>query len=74
MSTRDIISLIDAEIAKLQQARTLIAPVAESQYTTVAKVEPKKKWTHSPEVRKRIANAQRKRWAKIFAAQMKAGE
>jgi hypothetical protein len=68
MSTADIISLIDAEIAKFQEARALIAPVAESQYTIVAIVKPEKKRTHSPEARKRIADAQRKRWAKILAA------
>jgi hypothetical protein len=70
MSTSDIISLIDAEIATFQQARALIAPIAKSQYTTVTIVKPRKKPKFSPEALQRIAEGQHRRWA----AQKKAGK
>jgi hypothetical protein len=67
MTLKDIVAQIDAEIAKLQQARSLLvasgASVA-SPKTSKAKSKPtKKKRTLSPEARARIADAQRKRWA-----------
>jgi hypothetical protein len=61
MSTSDIISLIDAEIATFQQARALIAPIAKSQYTTVTIVKPRKKPKFSPEALQRIAEGQHRR-------------
>jgi hypothetical protein len=65
MTPPDLLSLIDAEISRLEQARALIAAVAKSQYTTAATDKTrKKKRTLSPEARRRIAEAQRKRWAK----------
>src|ERR1035437_10597587 len=74
MDSQSIISAIDAEIAKLQQARSLLASGGEvSRVTTrkTAKVraEPTKR-VISPEARARIAEAQRKRWAaaKVNAA------
>lgn len=67
MNTEWIVAALDAEIARLQLARTLI-----SQSTTVAfdysgasisnDVRPKKR-DLSPAARERIAAAQRKRWA-----------
>jgi hypothetical protein len=76
-----IIAQIDAQIAKLQQARTLLAgtqtvtttgrgrpkgsknvkAVAAATATTSAKKAAKRKL--SPEGRKRIADAMKKRWA-----------
>jgi hypothetical protein len=52
MSLLDILSIIDADITRLQQARALIA-----------KKPAKAKRTLSAEARKRIGDAQRKRWA-----------
>ena len=71
MSIDSIIAQIDAEIARLTQARSLLAnrgPVAVAAVvpkTTKASAKPRKrkKRVLSPEARKRIADAQRKRWA-----------
>ena len=69
MAIDSIIAQIDAEIARLTQARSLLATLGS---TTVAVVEAKaarspakkrKKRVLSAEARKRIADAQRKRWA-----------
>jgi hypothetical protein len=65
MNTQDIISAIDAEIARLQSARSLVAgtakrrgrpPMSGTSATTTRR-------TMSAEGKKRIAEAQRKRWA-----------
>lgn len=68
MPIETLLATIDAEIAKLQQARNLIAGTGK--VTLGGKPDrigrPKKagrKRTLSPESRKRIADAQRKRWA-----------
>ena len=71
MAIDPILAQIDAEIARLTQARALLANLSP---VAVAVVEPKttnspakrkrrKKRVLSPEARKRIADAQRKRWA-----------
>ena len=71
MSTNDILALIDAEIAKLQQARALIVgPTAKKgpgrpKSTALSTVKPKKKKRNlSPEGRARIVAALKARWAK----------
>ncbi|MGB8259542.1 MAG: hypothetical protein WCE75_04295 [Terracidiphilus sp.] len=67
-----ILALIDAEIARLTQVRSLLAGVGKVSEkliaTKAAKIakapaKAKKKRVLSPEARKRIAEAQRKRWA-----------
>jgi hypothetical protein len=71
MAIESIVALIDEEIAKLTQIRTLLATTTGStSYKVVgpkAKKAPaakgKKRRVLSPEARKRIADAQRKRWA-----------
>jgi hypothetical protein len=69
MSANEILSLIDAEIASLQQARALIAGAipknspGRPKSTAVSAVKPKKKWKLSAEAREKIAEGQRKRWA-----------
>jgi hypothetical protein len=71
MSTDSILSQIDAEIARLTQVRSLLANTGKvaskvNQHKgkkTAAKVKTKKTRVLSPEARKRIADAQRKRWA-----------
>jgi len=60
MDTAQLVSEIDSEIARLQQARTLLAGVGSA---THAK-STRKKRTLSPEARARIAAAQKRRWAK----------
>ena len=71
MATDSILSQIDAEIARLKQVRSLLSglgtievavaePVAKK---APAKAARKKKRVLSPEARKRIGDAQRKRWA-----------
>jgi|HubBroStandDraft_1064217.scaffolds.fasta_scaffold32924_2 hypothetical protein len=71
MAIESIVALIDEEIAKLTQIRSLLATtgvaakkVAEAKAKkTPAKARTRKRRTLSPEARKRIADAQRKRWA-----------
>jgi len=67
MDTSQLVSEIDSEIARLQQARALLAGAGSS---THAK-SPRKKHTLSPEARARIAAAQKRRWAKQKAAAKK---
>ncbi len=69
MAIDSIIAQIDAEIARLTQARALlanlgtVAPAAAAPKAKTAKAKRRKKRVLSPEARKRIADAQRKRWA-----------
>ena len=70
MAIENILAQIDSEIARLQQARRLLAGLGNSATTTgrtagraAAKARPRKKRILSAEARKRIADAQRKRWA-----------
>jgi hypothetical protein len=69
MSEKDLLSLIDAEIADLQQARAMIAGAAKrgpgrppkTAATPVTK--PKQKRKLSPEGRARLIAAVKARWA-----------
>jgi hypothetical protein len=71
MAIESILAQIDAEIATLKQARSLLASAGlvtteVTEHTTkktAAKSKRRKKRVLSPEARKRIADAQRKRWA-----------
>ena len=78
MEVRTIIAEIDAQIAKLQQARTLLSgveaqasarrpgrPKGSKNSATATPVLPKKVAGRklSPEGRKRIADAMKRRWA-----------
>ena len=69
MANDTILSLIDAEIARLTQVRALLAKTGKvaSKIAAVkaakAPAKVKKSRVLSPEARKRIADAQRKRWA-----------
>jgi hypothetical protein len=85
MGVSDILAAIDQEIAQLQQARALlsggVAPVAKKKVgrprkivsvaAPVAKPAKKKKRNLSPEGRKRIAEAVKRRWAAQKAAAAK---
>jgi hypothetical protein len=70
MAIENILSQIDSEIARLQQARALLATMGTTTANGAgrgrkagAKAKPRKKRVLSAEARKRIADAQRKRWA-----------
>lgn len=71
MSIESILSEIDAEIARLTEVRSLLAntgkvaakAIVRKAASAPAKTKAKKKRVLSPEARKRIADAQRKRWA-----------
>jgi hypothetical protein len=73
MAIDSILAQIDAEIAKLTQVRSLLATTGKvtakvtepktEKASAKAKGKTKKKRVLSPEARKRIADAQRKRWA-----------
>ena len=71
MSINSILAQIDSEIERLQQVRSLLAGSGATASTTTerkakaapAKAKTRKKRVLSPEARKRIADAQRKRWA-----------
>jgi hypothetical protein len=86
MALKEVIALIDAEIAALKEARALLA--AESTVTVAKrkpgrprKVQPdspkvatrKKKRNLSPEGRARIAEAAKKRWAVAKKSRAKGG-
>ena len=75
MPNDSILTLINAEIARLEQVRTLLASTSKVAPTLTerkavkspakakGKAKAKKTRVLSPEARKRIADAQRKRWA-----------
>jgi hypothetical protein len=70
MDTDSIIAALDAEIERLNQARALLSK-GDNTTTSVMEARASKprrasqKRVLSPEARKRIADAQRKRWAKV---------
>jgi hypothetical protein len=78
MNTQDILSAIDAEIARLQSARSLLSGTASTKRrgrpkaASGAPVTTVKRRTMSAAGRQRVAEAQRKRWAKQKAAAKKA--
>jgi hypothetical protein len=60
----EILTQIDREIAQLQRARALLSSGSTDGYKSAAGKKPgKKKRNLSPEGRKRIAEAVRRRWA-----------
>ena len=69
MAFESILAQLDAEIARLTQARSLLANSGKvaakvtERKNSAAPVRKRKKRVLSPEARKRIADAQRKRWA-----------
>jgi hypothetical protein len=58
-----ILAAIDQEIARLQQVRVLL--LGTDVNTSNVAVENKRKRTLSAKARRAIAEAQRKRWAKV---------
>jgi hypothetical protein len=67
MNLTELLSSIDSEIARLQQARALLA--GQDGHSAARGPKPTNKHhTMSADGRARIAAAQRKRWAKLKAA------
>ncbi|HTV08417.1 MAG TPA: hypothetical protein VMD97_05170 [Candidatus Aquilonibacter sp.] len=82
MDVSRIVSEIDAEIARLQQARSALVGIASSGTVAPRRGRPKgsvnksttktrRKRNLSPEGRKRIADAMKRRWAERRAAASK---
>ena len=72
MAIENIIVEIDAEIARLKQARALLATLGTAATKAgravkkaPAKAKTRKKRVLSAEARKKIADAQHRRWAKL---------
>ncbi len=71
VNTQSIIAALDAEIAKLQNARKLLAlngkvdVIVSKHVAKNATAKKVKKRILSPEARARIAEGQRKRWAAV---------
>ena len=79
MAIENILAQIDSEIARLQQARKLLASIGDSPVSSTpsakksaVKAKRGRKRVLSAEARKRIADAQRKRWAAQRAKAKKA--
>lgn len=69
MSLNDILSAIDAEIARVEQARNLLTgPVAKRGRKPATKTANKQKRAFSAATRTAMAEAQRKRWAAVREA------
>jgi hypothetical protein len=73
VNTQEIITALDAEIARLQEVRSFIAGSSNTRRrgrppASASPVVVSKRRKLSPEARKKIAAAQRKRWAKQKAA------
>jgi hypothetical protein len=66
MAIDNIVSSIDAEIARLKQARALLSSSDGKKTATAAPVRKRRKLSKA--ARAKIADAQRKRWAKQKAA------
>ena len=65
METKEMLAQIDAEISRLQQARSILAgPGKNGRKSTKTVESARKKRKLSPEARARIAAAQKARWAK----------
>jgi hypothetical protein len=67
MTIANIVAELDAEITRLEQVKALLSNGQGSRATGVASgnvVASRRKRTLSAEARKKIAEAQRKRWAK----------
>lgn len=64
---KTILAAIDQEIARLQQARALLIGTGRTALSSIAQERPKR--VLSAKARKAIADAQRKRWAKVKSVQ-----
>jgi hypothetical protein len=68
MDTNSIIAAIDAELKRLQKARVLLSSIeGTAKKAAPSAKQPAKHRKLSAKARKAIADAQRKRWAKVKA-------
>jgi hypothetical protein len=72
MSVNDILAAIDREIERLEQARKLLTGLSTITSNSASSEPGRKRRRLSAEARKRIADAQRLRWAKQKKAASKA--
>jgi hypothetical protein len=65
MSVTGIIAELDAQIARLEQVKRLLSKARSGQLGDLAanKIASQRKRRLSPEARKKISEAQRRRWA-----------
>ncbi len=63
MTRAEVIAAIEGEIARLQEAASLLRQSSTERFTPIAK-EGKQPRALSPEARSRIAQAQKRRWAR----------
>jgi len=66
MTIEDIVRELDAEITRLEQVKALLSNghgASVGRQLDISMATGRKRRTLSPEARKRIADAQRKRWA-----------
>jgi hypothetical protein len=66
MTTDKILASIDAEISRLKQGRALLSTDGTKNTTATSPIRKRRKMSAAS--RKKIADAQRKRWAKQKAA------
>lgn len=71
MNTDSLIAEIDSEISRLTQARALLAGIGTANGKAATRSKQRRRL--SAEARKRIADAQKKRWA-AFKAKKKAAK
>jgi hypothetical protein len=72
MDRAEILTLIDAEIERLHQVKSILSNgIGKVSNSKTPKPALPKKRILSAKARKAIAEAQRKRWAKVHAAQKK---
>ena len=65
MTRDEIVVAIDEEISRLEKVRALLQGSGSSKFLTAGNFSGvRKKRNLSPEARKRIADAQKRRWAK----------
>ncbi|MBX6358484.1 hypothetical protein [Pseudacidobacterium ailaaui] len=64
MSRDEIIAAIDEEISRLEKVRALLEGSGSSRFLTGALTTGRKKRHLSADARRRIAEAQKRRWAK----------
>jgi hypothetical protein len=70
LNTKEILEHINEEISRLQQVKALLQGSSNGQVSSNGSFAPKGKRILSAEARKKIAAAQRKRWAKVRKAQV----
>jgi hypothetical protein len=70
LNTKEILEHINDEISRLQQVKALLQGSSNGHVSSNGSAAPKGKRILSAEARKKIAAAQRKRWAKVRKAQV----